>query len=174
MRLNSFKPAQGSKQNRHRVGRGGGSRPGQDRRPRPQGPAARTGGFHKVGFEGGQMPLHRRLPKRGFHSLTRDDVAEVRLSELETLTVAEVDLAALQAAGIVSEQSARRQDHPVGQADQEAQRQGRRQGFQGRARGDRGRRRQGRGHRDQGGREAEEGKKKPKPEAKGAEEGQKA
>jgi len=105
MRLNSLKPAQGSKQNRHRVGRGGGSGWGKTAGRGHKGQKARSGGFHKLGFEGGQMPLHRRLPKRGFHSLTRDDVAEVRLSELETLTVAEVDLAALQAAGIVSKKA---------------------------------------------------------------------
>lgn len=101
MRLNSLKPAQGSKQNRHRVGRGGGSGWGKTAGRGHKGQKARSGGFHKLGFEGGQMPLHRRLPKRGFHSLTRDDVVEVRLSELETLTVADIDLAALQAAGIV-------------------------------------------------------------------------
>jgi large subunit ribosomal protein L15 len=105
MRLNSLKPAQGSKQNRHRVGRGGGSGWGKTAGRGHKGQKARSGGFHKLGFEGGQMPLHRRLPKRGFHSLTRDDVAEVRLSELETLTVADVDLAALQAAGIVSKKA---------------------------------------------------------------------
>jgi len=70
-----------------------------------KGQKARSGGFHKLGFEGGQMPLHRRLPKRGFHSLTRDDVVEVRLSELETLTVTDIDLAALQSAGIVSKKA---------------------------------------------------------------------
>ncbi len=78
MRLNSLKPAQGSKQNRHRVGRGGGSGWGKTAGRGHKGQKARSGGFHKLGFEGGQMPLHRRLPKRGFHSLTRDDVAEVR------------------------------------------------------------------------------------------------
>ena len=102
MRLNSLKPAPGSKKDRHRVGRGGGSGWGKTAGRGHKGQRARSGGYHKVGFEGGQMPLHRRLPKRGFHSLTRDDVAEVRLSELEKLTVADVDLAALQSAGIVS------------------------------------------------------------------------
>src|SRR4051812_29531802 len=101
MRLNSLKPAQGSKQDRHRVGRGGGSGWGKTAGRGHKGQKARSGGFHKLGFEGGQMPLHRRLPKRGFHSLTRDDVAEVRLSELESLQAGDVDLAALQAAGIV-------------------------------------------------------------------------
>ena len=102
MKLNSLKPAPGSKKDRHRVGRGGGSGWGKTAGRGHKGQRARSGGYHKVGFEGGQMPLHRRLPKRGFNSLTRDDVAEVRLSELEKLTVAEVDLAALQSAGIVS------------------------------------------------------------------------
>jgi large subunit ribosomal protein L15 len=67
-----------------------------------KGQRARSGGFHKVGFEGGQMPLHRRLPKRGFNSPTRNDVAEVRLSDLQGMEAAEIDLAALKAAGIVS------------------------------------------------------------------------
>lgn len=101
MRLNSLKPAPGANKDRHRVGRGGGSGWGKTAGRGHKGQKARSGGFHKLGFEGGQMPLHRRLPKRGFHSLTRDDVVEVRLSELETLTVADIDLAALQAAGIV-------------------------------------------------------------------------
>jgi len=105
MRLNSLKPAPGSKKDRHRVGRGGGSGWGKTAGRGHKGQRARSGGYHKVGFEGGQMPLHRRLPKRGFHSLTRDDIAEVRLSELEALSVPEVDLAALQAAGIVSKKA---------------------------------------------------------------------
>jgi large subunit ribosomal protein L15 len=101
MRLNTLKPAPGSKKDRHRVGRGVGSGWGKTAGRGHKGQKARSGGFHKLGFEGGQMPLHRRLPKRGFNSPTRDDIAEVRLSELETLAVADVDLAALQAAGIV-------------------------------------------------------------------------
>src|SRR4051812_32329464 len=105
MRLNSLKPAPGANKDRHRVGRGGGSGWGKTAGRGHKGQKARSGGFHKLGFEGGQMPLHRRLPKRGFHSLTRDDVVEVRLSELETLTVADVDLAALQSAGIVSKKA---------------------------------------------------------------------
>ena len=102
MRLNTLKPAAGSKKDRHRVGRGGGSGWGKTAGRGHKGQRARSGGFHKVGFEGGQMPLQRRLPKRGFHSLTRDSVAEVRLSALEALQVGDVDLAALQAAGIVA------------------------------------------------------------------------
>jgi len=102
MRLNTLKPAPGAKKDRHRVGRGVGSGWGKTAGRGHKGQKARSGGFHKLGFEGGQMPLHRRLPKRGFNSPTREDIAEVRLSELETLQVADVDLAALQAAGIVS------------------------------------------------------------------------
>jgi large subunit ribosomal protein L15 len=102
MRLNSLKPAPGSKKDRHRVGRGVGSGWGKTAGRGHMGQKARSGGFHKLGFEGGQMPLHRRLPKRGFHSLTHGDVAEVRLSELEKLNVSEVDLATLQSAGIVA------------------------------------------------------------------------
>jgi large subunit ribosomal protein L15 len=101
MRLNSLKPAPGANKVRHRVGRGGGSGWGKTAGRGHKGQKARSGGFHKVGFEGGQMPLHRRLPKRGFTSLTRNDVAEVRLSDLEKLSVAEVDLAALRSAGVV-------------------------------------------------------------------------
>lgn len=102
MRLNTLKPAPGAKKPRHRVGRGVGSGWGKTAGRGHKGQKARSGGFHKVGFEGGQMPLHRRLPKRGFNSTTRDDIAEVRLGELESLQATEVDLAVLQAAGIVS------------------------------------------------------------------------
>ncbi|MBI4123686.1 MAG: 50S ribosomal protein L15 [Betaproteobacteria bacterium] len=105
MRLNTLKPAPGAKKDRHRVGRGVGSGWGKTAGRGHKGQKARSGGFHKVGFEGGQMPLHRRLPKRGFNSPTREDVAEVRLGELETLQVTDVDLAALQAAGIVSKKA---------------------------------------------------------------------
>jgi large subunit ribosomal protein L15 len=105
MRLNTLKPAPGAHKDRHRVGRGVGSGWGKTAGRGHKGQKARSGGFHKLGFEGGQMPLHRRLPKRGFNSPTRDDIAEVRLSELETLQVADVNLAALQAAGIVSKKA---------------------------------------------------------------------
>jgi large subunit ribosomal protein L15 len=101
MRLNELKPAPGAKKDRHRVGRGVGSGWGKTAGRGHKGQKARSGGFHKLGFEGGQMPLHRRLPKRGFNSPTRDDIAEVRLSDLEALS-GEVSLAALQEAGIVS------------------------------------------------------------------------
>src|SRR3972149_9532603 len=100
MRLNTLKPSPGSKKDRHRVGRGVGSGWGRTAGRGHKGQEARPGGYHKVGFEGGQMPLHRRLPKRGFVSPSRDLVAEVRLSELETMTATEIDLAALQAGGI--------------------------------------------------------------------------
>jgi large subunit ribosomal protein L15 len=102
MRLNNLKPAAGSKKDRHRVGRGGGSGWGKTAGRGHKGQRARSGGFHKVGFEGGQMPLHRRLPKRGFTPLTRDDIAEVRTSELETMKATEIDLAALKAERVVS------------------------------------------------------------------------
>ena len=102
MRLNTLKPAPGSKKDRHRVARGGGSGWGKTAGRGHKGQKARSGGFHKLGFEGGQMPLHRRLPKRGFNSPTRDDVAEVRTSDLQLMKAAEIDLAVLKAEGIVS------------------------------------------------------------------------
>ena len=101
MRLNSMKPAAGSRKAKRRVGRGIGSGLGKTAGRGPKGQKSRSGGFHKVGFEGGQMPLQRRLPKRGFVSRSRDDVAEVRLSDLAKLPVADIDLLALKAAGIV-------------------------------------------------------------------------
>ncbi len=101
MELNNLQPAEGSKKARRRVGRGIGSGLGKTAGRGHKGQKSRSGGFHKVGFEGGQMPLQRRLPKRGFTSLTRDDVAEVRLSELDKLQADKVDLATLHAAGIV-------------------------------------------------------------------------
>src|SRR5574338_977877 len=102
MKLNELSPAEGARRPRHRVGRGVGSGWGKTAGRGHKGQKARSGGFHKVGFEGGQMPLHRRLPKRGFNSLTREHIAEVRLSDLEALQAGDVDLAALQAAGMVS------------------------------------------------------------------------
>jgi len=101
MKLNTLKPAEGSKHARHRVGRGVGSGWGKTAGRGHKGQKARSGGFHKVGFEGGQMPWHRRLPKRGFHSPTREDTAEVRTSELQSMRAAEIDLAVLKAEGIV-------------------------------------------------------------------------
>ena len=102
MRLNDIKPAPGAKSSRRRVGRGIGSGLGKTAGRGHKGQKARSGGFHKIGFEGGQMPLHRRLPKRGFTSLSRDATAEVRLSELERMSASEIDLAALKAEGVVS------------------------------------------------------------------------
>jgi large subunit ribosomal protein L15 len=101
MRLNTLKPAPGSKKSRHRVGRGVGSGWGKTAGRGHKGQRARSGGYHKVGFEGGQMPLHRRLPKRGFASPTRALYAEVRLSELQGMKAAEIDLGALKAEAIV-------------------------------------------------------------------------
>jgi len=102
MRLNNLKPASGSKSARHRVGRGIGSGWGKTAGRGHKGQKARAGGFHKVGFEGGQMPLHRRLPKRGFTSLSRRYVEVVRLGELQKLGADEVDLMVLKQAGVVS------------------------------------------------------------------------
>ena len=102
MRLNNLKPAAGSKSDPHRVGRGIGSGWGKTAGRGHKGQKSRAGGFHKVGFEGGQMPLHRRLPKRGFTSLTRRYVEVVRLSELQKLGADEIDLGVLKQAGIVS------------------------------------------------------------------------
>jgi large subunit ribosomal protein L15 len=101
MRLNTLKPAAGAKKDRHRVGRGVGSGWGKTAGRGHKGQKARSGGFHKLGFEGGQMPLHRRLPKRGFNSPTREDIAEVRTSELQAMQASEIDLAALKEAGVV-------------------------------------------------------------------------
>ncbi len=101
MRLNTIKPAEGSRKARKRVGRGIGSGLGKTGGRGHKGQKSRSGGFHKVGFEGGQMPLQRRLPKRGFVSLARNDTAEVRLSDLARLPVDEIDLLALKSAGIV-------------------------------------------------------------------------
>ena len=102
MRLNQIKPAAGARQTRKRVGRGLGSGMGKTAGRGHKGQRARSGGYHKVGFEGGQMPLARRLPKRGFTSLTRDDVVEIRLSDLNRLQADEIDLAALKQAGVVA------------------------------------------------------------------------
>ena len=99
--LNTIKPAEGSTHAKRRVGRGIGSGLGKTSGRGHKGQKSRTGGFHKVGFEGGQMPLQRRLPKRGFKSLTRARNYEIRLTDLERMPLDEIDLLALQAAGIV-------------------------------------------------------------------------
>lgn len=102
MRLNTIKPASGSKKTAKRVGRGIGSGLGKTSGRGHKGQSARAGGFHKVGFEGGQMPLQRRLPKRGFRSTTKGDTAEVRLQELANLDATVIDLAVLKQANIIS------------------------------------------------------------------------
>jgi large subunit ribosomal protein L15 len=102
MQLNQIKPAEGSKHAKRRVGRGIGSGLGKTAGRGHKGQKSRSGGFHKVGFEGGQMPLQRRLPKRGFVSLTRKDTAQVRLSDLEKMPVDSIDLLALKQAGVVA------------------------------------------------------------------------
>ncbi|MEW6293972.1 MAG: 50S ribosomal protein L15 [Pseudomonadota bacterium] len=101
MRLNNLKPADGAKHASKRVGRGIGSGLGKTAGRGHKGQKSRAGGFHKVGFEGGQMPLQRRLPKRGFVSMTAGQSVEVRLSDLEKLPVEDVDLLTLMQAGIV-------------------------------------------------------------------------
>lgn len=101
MRLNDIKPADGAKHAAKRPGRGIGSGLGKTGGRGHKGQKSRAGGFHKVGFEGGQMPLQRRLPKRGFVSLTASRHVEVRLSELEKLPVNDIDLLTLVQAGIV-------------------------------------------------------------------------
>lgn len=103
MELNSIKPASGAKHAKRRVGRGIGSGLGKTCGRGHKGQKSRAGGYHKVGFEGGQMPLQRRLPKRGFKSTTLRYNAEVTLTDLQRLGAAEVDVLALKAAGLVPE-----------------------------------------------------------------------
>jgi len=102
MQLNDLKPAPGEKRERRRVGRGIGSGLGKTAGRGHKGQKSRSGGFHKVGFEGGQMPLQRRLPKRGFISLTAGVIEEVRLSSLNRIKVDVIDLIALKNAGLIS------------------------------------------------------------------------
>ncbi len=101
MELNTISPADGSKKARRRVGRGIGSGLGKTAGRGHKGQKSRSGGYHKVGFEGGQMPLQRRLPKRGFKSQTLKYNAEITLTNLEVLGAAEVDVLALKQAGLV-------------------------------------------------------------------------
>ena len=101
MKLNDISPAEGSKKDKMRVGRGVGSGKGKTAGRGHKGQHSRSGGYHKVGFEGGQMPMARRLPKRGFKSLTGADTREVRLDELNKVETEVMDLAALKAAQIV-------------------------------------------------------------------------
>jgi len=103
MELNGIKPAAGAKHAKRRVGRGIGSGIGKTAGRGHKGQKSRAGGYHKVGFEGGQMPLQRRLPKRGFKSQLLKFNAEVTLAALEQLGLAEVDLLSLKAAGLVGQ-----------------------------------------------------------------------
>ena len=103
MELNGIKPAAGAKHAKSRVGRGIGSGLGKTAGRGHKGQKSRAGGFHKVGFEGGQMPLQRRLPKRGFKSHLLKYNAEVTLTSLEQLGLAEVDVLALKQAGLVGQ-----------------------------------------------------------------------
>ena len=105
MELNQLKPAAGSKHAKRRVGRGIGCGLGKTCGRGHKGQKSRSGGFHKVGFEGGQMPLQRRLPKRGFVSLTRNDTAQVRLADLQSLPIDTIDLLALKQAGLIPARS---------------------------------------------------------------------
>ena len=103
MELNSIKPADGAKHYKRRVGRGIGSGIGKTAGRGHKGQKSRAGGYHKVGFEGGQMPMQRRLPKRGFKSQLLKFNAEVTLSALEKLGAVDVDLVTLKQAGLVGE-----------------------------------------------------------------------
>ena len=103
MELNDIKPAEGAKHYKRRVGRGIGSGLGKTAGRGHKGQKSRAGGYHKVGFEGGQMPLQRRLPKRGFKSQSAKFNAEVSLAALERLGAAEVDLLSLKQAGLVGQ-----------------------------------------------------------------------
>jgi large subunit ribosomal protein L15 len=103
MELNTLKPAAGAKKARRRVGRGIGSGLGKTAGRGHKGQHSRAGGYHKVGFEGGQMPLQRRLPKRGFKSHTLKYKAEITLADLQRLDRDEVDLVTLKAAGLVGQ-----------------------------------------------------------------------
>jgi large subunit ribosomal protein L15 len=105
MNLNNIKPGQGSKHAKRRVGRGIGSGLGKTSGRGHKGQKSRAGGFHKVGFEGGQMPLQRRLPKRGFKSASLKFNAEITLKDLEALGVDEVDVLALKQAGLVPQRA---------------------------------------------------------------------
>jgi len=101
MQLNSLKPASGSKHAKRRVGRGIGSGLGKTAGRGHKGQKSRAGGYHKVGFEGGQMPLQRRLPKRGFKSASLKYNAEITLGELQALAADEVDMLTLKQAGLI-------------------------------------------------------------------------
>ena len=144
MRLNTIKPSSGSRRARLRVGRGASAGQGKTCGRGVKGQRARKGGYHKVGFEGGQMPLQRRMPKVGFRSAIKALRAEVRLHELAAVPAAVIDLAALKAAQIVRVFAESAKVVLSGELEKAVHAQGHRR-HQGRARGDRGRRRQGRG-----------------------------
>jgi large subunit ribosomal protein L15 len=105
MQLNTIKPSAGAKRARRRVGRGIGSGLGKTAGRGHKGQKSRAGGFHKVGFEGGQMPMQRRLPKRGFKSTSAPYNAEVTLADLQRLGAAEVDVLTLKQAGLVGDKA---------------------------------------------------------------------
>jgi len=105
MRINTIKPAPGAKRPRSRVGRGASAGQGKTCGRGVKGQRARKGGYHKVGFEGGQMPLQRRMPKVGFRSAMKATRAEVRLDELAKVNAEIIDLAALKAANVVPAQT---------------------------------------------------------------------
>jgi large subunit ribosomal protein L15 len=121
MELNGIKPGEGAKHYKRRVGRGIGSGIGKTAGRGHKGQKSRAGGYHKVGFEGGQMPMQRRLPKRGFKSHNLKFNAEVTLAALEQLGLAEVDLLALKTAGLVGPDRQERQGHQVRRVDQGGQ-----------------------------------------------------
>ena len=106
MRANEIKPAPGAHRERKRVGRGFGCH-GKTAGRGHKGQKSRSGGYHKVGFEGGQMPLQRRVPKRGFNSHKKGETAEVRLSDLQAIAAEAIDLAALKSAGVVPQPALR-------------------------------------------------------------------
>ena len=103
IQLNTIKPAEGSTHYKRRVGRGIGSGLGKTAGRGHKGQKSRSGGFHKVGFEGGQMPLQRRLPKRGFSTLDGHLYAQIRLSDLQALPVEEIDVQVLKQAGVIGQ-----------------------------------------------------------------------
>ncbi len=103
IQLNTIKPAEGSTHAKRRVGRGIGSGLGKTAGRGHKGQKSRSGGFHKVGFEGGQMPMHRRLPKRGFTSRDQHLHAQVRLSDLQKLPVDDIDVQVLKQAGVIGQ-----------------------------------------------------------------------
>jgi large subunit ribosomal protein L15 len=117
MELNTLKPAPGSKKNRRRVGRGIGSGLGKTAGRGHKGQKSRAGGFHKVGFEGGQMPLQRRLPKRGFVAVTIVKASQVRLGDLARVDGDTIDLASLKKAGLVPDAASRAKIILTGSAD---------------------------------------------------------